>query len=177
MRRRGSDAIALNAFIAVFLIRKLSLYCPLSKSIGLSGHLLTLWEGVWDEEESLRGGCRLPRCGGVSDPRLVLSVSMPFGLVYIEYDLEAALMSPVFPIRLGGRHRLRHPDLSLAVSIQPGRWWMPVVAGLIIGVPLLLALAGQPTLGECADLRAADCTLRTRLLAGLAVGRRTKRVC
>lgn len=81
-------------------------------------------------------------------PTLVLSVSMPFGLVYVDYDLESVLMSSVvyFPFALVDVVVLGIPTLLLLYPFRPGRWWMPVVAGLILGVPLFLTLPGDPTL-------------------------------
>jgi hypothetical protein len=78
---------------------------------------------------------------------LGLSVAVPIGSVY-DYDLESVLvLSAVnFPVALVAAVVLGIPTLVLLYRFRPGRWWMPVVAGSILGVPLLLALPGEPDL-------------------------------
>jgi hypothetical protein len=80
---------------------------------------------------------------------LVLSVAVPIGSVY-DYDLESVLMlsAVYFPFALIAVVVLGIPTLVLLYRFRPGRWWMPVVAGLILGVPLLLALPGEPDLAN-----------------------------
>ena len=80
---------------------------------------------------------------------LALSVSVPFGSDYY-YDLESVLMLSAlyFPFALIAVVVLGIPAFVLLYRFRPGRWWMPVVAGSILGVPLLLALPGKPDLAN-----------------------------
>jgi hypothetical protein len=81
---------------------------------------------------------------------LVLAVSVPFGSVYDDDYFESVLVLLLLylPFALVAVVALGVPTLVLLYRFRPGRWWMPVVAGLILGVPLLLALPGQPDLAN-----------------------------
>jgi hypothetical protein len=96
----------------------------------------------------LAGDSWLPRCGSISDARAVRIDTVWFA--YDDYDLESVLVSSVlyFPFALIVVVVLGIPTLTLLYPFRSGRWWMPVVAGLILGVPLLLALPGQPTMAN-----------------------------
>jgi hypothetical protein len=80
---------------------------------------------------------------------LGLSVAVPIGSFY-DYDLESVLVlsAVYFPVALVAVVGLGIPTLVLLYRFRPGRWWMPVVAGSILGVPLLLALPGEPDLAN-----------------------------
>jgi hypothetical protein len=74
---------------------------------------------------------------------LVLAVSVPFGSVYDDYlESVLVLLLQYFPFALVAVVALGVPTLVLLYRFRP------VVAGLILGVPLLLALPGQPDLAN-----------------------------
>src|SRR5687767_13497438 len=79
-------------------------------------------------------------------PTLVLSVSMPSSW---GYQLEDILTAPVvyFPFAVAAVVVLGVPTFLVLRLFGTGRWWIAVIAGLILGIPLLLALPGQPDLG------------------------------
>jgi hypothetical protein len=64
------------------------------------------------------------------------------------YDLATVLVFSVlaFPVAATAVVMLGVPTFLVLRRFAPGQWWMPLVAGLILGMPLLLVLPGQLSL-------------------------------
>jgi hypothetical protein len=62
-------------------------------------------------------------------------------------DLEDILIAPVvfFPFALVAALVLGVPTFLALSPLAPGRWWIALVAGAVLSVPLLLVLPGEPT--------------------------------
>jgi hypothetical protein len=93
---------------------------------------------------------------------LGLSASMVFGGGW--FDLEAALMVPVvfFPFVLVAVVVLGVPTFLLMRPLAPGKWWMAVAAGLVLGFLLRCILSVM--LGTSLDLAIVPLTALSALV-------------
>jgi hypothetical protein len=78
-------------------------------------------------------------------PALVLTVLWPLSG---RYDLES--MSKTFIVYFSGALAavvlLGIPSFLILRPLAPGKWWMPLVAGSILSIPLIFVLPGHATL-------------------------------